>query len=168
MRKSLLDLTIHYTTLTKQYDFYSSLYHGEPFVHHHNGRINAIGNNEQYFFNLQSFTLFDIALGLKNMHASPVLFKEIVTTLLQQDFPAEKKALIEAHTHLNWNNVEKLAHKLKSGSIYMGLRQLQQACQYFEEYYHSGQQTLLEPLYQQILSTLNASQHALEDWINTF
>lgn len=121
-----------------------------------------LSKNEKHLFALHPFPLVDIESGLRNMNADETLFITILHTLLEQEFPNEHSAYIRAYAQTDWETIEKLAHKMKGGSIYTGLIRLQHACQHFEEYYLSGQTQLLEALYQQIIHTMQETQQALE------
>ncbi len=121
-----------------------------------------ISSDEKHLFALHRFPLIDIESGLKNMNADETLFITILHTLLEQEFPNESSAYIQAHAKNDWETIEKLAHKMKGGAIYTGLIRLQHACQHFETYHLSGQTLLLEGLYQQIIHTMRETQQALE------
>lgn len=122
----------------------------------------SLETKEEQLFILKQFPILDMASGLKNMNADDRLFIGILRTLLKQEFPNERLAYQEAHAKTDWETIEKLAHKMKGGAIYIGLLRLQHACQHFETYYMSGQTRLLEALYQQIIHTLYETERQLE------
>ncbi|MBA4260435.1 MAG: hypothetical protein C0446_14825, partial [Chitinophaga sp.] len=64
-----------------------------------------------------------------------------------------------------WEEVEKLAHKIKGGVAYLGTQKMRYACQYLERYYKAGHRTLLEPLYQQLISVSNDTNQTLLNWL---
>ncbi|MCR9192434.1 MAG: Hpt domain-containing protein [Gammaproteobacteria bacterium] len=130
-----------------------------------NPQTTSLSLSEKALFDIASFPVLDIAVGLKNMHADTALFTDIVKTMLEKDLPLEKRAYKQAYAEKDWETLEKLVHKMKGGSIYTGLVQLQHACDYFEVYYQSGQKPLLEKLYQQIMHTIDRSQQALQTWL---
>lgn len=122
-------------------------------------------SHEKYLFELQQFPLIDIQSCLKNMNADQSALITIFHMLISQEFPNEITSYALAHEQVNWEKIEKLAHKMKGGAIYTGLIKLQYACQYFEDYYQTGQTILLEKLYQQILHVLQETHQTLADLI---
>ncbi len=120
---------------------------------------------EQKLFDLSQFPVFDVATGLTNMHANHALFIDIIKIIIHQEFPTETLAYKQAYAQNNWGKIEKLAHKMKGGSIYTGLTRLQYACQYLEDYYQSNQTTLLDQLYQQLMHTIDETQQELVSWL---
>lgn len=122
----------------------------------------SLAVEDKQLFALHRFPILDMASGLKNMNADDSLFITILRTLVEQEFPIERAAYKEAHAKTDWETIEKLAHKMKGGAIYIGLLRLQHACQNFETYYLSGQTFLLEPLYQQIIYTLHETEQQLD------
>jgi len=130
-----------------------------------NPQTTSLSLSEKALFDLAAFPAFNIAAGLKNMHADTALFTDIVKTMLEKDLPLEKRAYEQAYAEKDWETIEKLVHKMKGGSIYTGLVKLQYACDHFEVYYQSGQKPLREKLYQQIMHTIDLSQEALQTWL---
>ena len=117
--------------------------------------------HEEYLFELQQLPLIDVSSCLKNMNADESALYAIFQMLIAQEFPSELASYERAHEQVNWEKIEKLAHKMKGGAIYTGLVKLQHACQNYEDYYQSGQTVLLENLYQQILKVLQETQESL-------
>lgn len=52
---------------------------------------------------------------------------------------------------------------MKGGAVYIGAVKMEKACQYFERYFKSGQQTLLEKLYQQMVQVINETAKAIKN-----
>ena len=122
-------------------------------------------DNEKKFFDLDHCPILHVESGLKNMNADRILFKDIIHTMIEQEIPTEKTAFIQAHSKKDWDKIERLAHKMKGGSIYTGLIRMHHACKYFEDYYRNEQTQLLEELYQQILDTMDETQNYLKHWL---
>lgn len=122
----------------------------------------SLSSDEQRFFDLDNYPIIDIQSCLIRMKADQGTFYSILQTLITEELPNEKIAYIRAHQQGKWENIEKLAHKMKGGAMYTGLVKLQYACQYFEDYYQNNQPRLLENLYQQIIQVLQETIHSLQ------
>jgi len=81
---------------------------------------------------------------------------------MQQDIKLMQAQYEQGH----WEEVEKLAHKIKGGVAYLGTQRMRYACQYLERYYKAGHRTLLEPLYQQLLNVSAKTNEVLDFWLN--
>jgi two-component system, OmpR family, aerobic respiration control sensor histidine kinase ArcB len=73
--------------------------------------------------------------------------------------------LQEHYKHKDWESIEKTAHKIKGGVVYLGTQRMRFACQYFERYYKAGHRELLEPLYQQIIRVNEETITFIEYWL---
>ncbi|KTD36802.1 sensory histidine-kinase / response regulator [Legionella nautarum] len=80
---------------------------------------------------------------------------------IPQDFPRLK----DAFAAKNYEQVEKLAHKIKGGAVYVGTTRMKYACQYLERYWKSGQQALFEKLYEQTVSVIEETVTFVENWL---
>jgi HPt (histidine-containing phosphotransfer) domain-containing protein len=70
-----------------------------------------------------------------------------------------------AFSRQNFASIEKLAHKIKGGSVYLGLIRMKYACQYVERYWKTGQCELFEALYHQAVSTIEETITYIEGWL---
>ncbi|KTC84422.1 MULTISPECIES: ATP-binding protein [Legionella] len=109
-------------------------------------------NSEKELFELEQFPLLDIAKGLETLDNESILNEMLQMMLV--DIPIIQSDIHKAHETNDWNKVEKLAHKAKSGATYVGTTRMQYACQYLERYHKAGHSHLLEELYQQLLQVL--------------
>ena len=91
--------------------------------------------------------------------------KELLILMTNEAIPEDGQAIQEAYTQKNWNKIEALAHKIKSGALYCGTKRLKYACQYLERYCQTGHTELLDPLYQQVNHTLFQTQQAINEWL---
>jgi two-component system aerobic respiration control sensor histidine kinase ArcB len=123
--------------------------------------------SEKQFFDLNKYPLINIQSCFKNMSADPPAFLNILHTLINQEFPEERLAYIQAHRQSDWEKIERIAHKMKGGAMYTGLVKLQYACQHYEDYHQKKQTNLREDLYQQILQVMEETKQALEQLITT-
>jgi HPt (histidine-containing phosphotransfer) domain-containing protein len=70
-----------------------------------------------------------------------------------------------AHSIGNWEEIEKFAHKMKGGAVYIGTVRMQHACQYLERYHKAGHTRLLELLYQQLITVVDDTQNHIREWL---
>ncbi|KTD63502.1 sensory box histidine kinase/response regulator [Legionella shakespearei DSM 23087] len=121
-------------------------------------------DTEEELFILEPFPLFDEELALKQIPDKQFLMTLVESYLsesMQQDFIQ----LRQEYSSHNWEQVEKIAHKIKGGLAYLGAQKMRFACQYLERYYKAGHRTLLEPLYEQILSVHDKTNEELRRWL---
>lgn len=124
-------------------------------------------NTEEELFRLDNYPLFDARFGLEqvnDMHLLSILVKDYVSDTIQQDI----HKINEAYTIKNWDEIGKLAHKLKGGAAYIGIRRMFYACQYLERYHKAGNRRLLEPLYKQLITVNDDTKNALNQWIKQY
>ncbi|WP_274520252.1 Hpt domain-containing protein [Legionella nautarum] len=82
---------------------------------------------------------------------------------MPQDF-AKMQAAFAAK---NYEQVEKLAHKMKGGAVYVGTLRMKYACQYLERYWKSGQRELFEKLYAQAVSVIEETMSYVKNWLQS-
>lgn len=117
-------------------------------------------NTETGLFALEQYPLLDEGDGLgksgnkKNLQAA-------LAMMLEEMLPAEMVDLKEAHLAGDWEKAQKIAHKLKGGSLYCGTIRMTMACQYFERYWKMGYRKLLEELYQQLVSVIEETKTSI-------
>lgn len=120
-------------------------------------------SSEEDLLKLTIYPLFDMENGISTLGSKEILYemiKEMVFTI-----PVDKKELEQAHTSLDWQGVEKLAHRMKSGALYCGIIRMRYACQYLERYRKAGYFALQENLYQQLLVVLEDTKLTLSEWL---
>ncbi|WP_367274451.1 Hpt domain-containing protein [uncultured Legionella sp.] len=66
---------------------------------------------------------------------------------------------------LDYPLVEKTAHKIKGGAVYVGTIRMKYACQYVERYWKTGQRELFAALYHQAVSTIEETITYIEGWL---
>lgn len=124
-------------------------------------------NTEEELFDLSIYPVFDVAFGLSqinNMALFASLVKDYVADVIQSDVDN----INEAYRSKNWDEIERLTHKLKGGAAYIGIRRMFFACQYLERYHKAGHDTLLDPLYHQIIDVNSETVVALNKWIEQY
>ncbi len=116
-------------------------------------------------FELSQFALLDSKQALKSC-GSQALFKELLLTLLTEEIPIDLAAMKRAFAEKNYAEVEKLAHKIKGGAVYVGTTRMKYACQYLERYWKTGELELFEALYQQMLTVIEETCLQIKDWLS--
>lgn len=110
--------------------------------------------------------MLDIDAGLANLGDASILH-ELLNIMTKQELPTELSEIQAAYTELDWDKIEKLAHKMKSGALYCGTIRLKLACQYLERYRKAGYTKLLNELYFQLIRVANETKQSINNWIST-
>lgn len=121
--------------------------------------------HEDHWFELSGFSLLDIDEGIRTIGDQESL-TEMLKFMLSESLPDDTNKLISAHKDGNWEKTQQFVHKIKGGAVYVGTIKLKMACQYFDQYWKSGERDLLELLYQQVLRTIESSSQAMNLWLN--
>ncbi|CEG61689.1 protein of unknown function [Legionella micdadei] len=123
-------------------------------------------SSEEELFLLDPYPLLDIDAGLANLGDASILH-ELLNIMTKQELPTELSEIQAAYTELDWDKIEKLAHKMKSGALYCGTIRLKLACQYLERYRKAGYTKLLNELYFQLIRVANETKQSINNWIST-
>ncbi|KTD38684.1 PAS domain-containing hybrid sensor histidine kinase/response regulator [Legionella oakridgensis] len=121
-------------------------------------------DTEEELFMLDKYSLLDEDAAMQNT-GNEDLLRQILHIMAEQEIPNDIAAIAKAHAEHDWTTVEKLAHKMKGGAVYLGTIKIKYACQYLERYQKAGQNALLEPLYQQLIKVLNDTKQYLHQWL---
>ncbi len=121
-------------------------------------------DTENELFQLSHLPLFDEDLALKQIPDRSLLIN-MLHTYVSETVQQEIHLLEKYYKQQDWVNVEKIAHKIKGGVVYLGTPKIGFACQYFERYYKAGHRTLLEPLYQQLINVNEETTNYIEQWL---
>ncbi len=89
------------------------------------------------------------------------MLKELLT-LMTQELPADLECMKNAFKALDYPLVEKTAHKIKGGAVYVGTIRMKYACQYVERYWKTGQCELFDALYHQAVCTIEETLTYIE------
>lgn len=131
-----------------------------------NGKLGLdLPDNEEQLFRLDSYPLLDIDKGIKSLGNKEIL-KDLIALMCAEAIPEDLLSIQNAYREKNWEQIENLAHKMKSGAIYCGTVKMQYACQFLERYRKAGHFILLEELYQQLISTVEKTKIYLEHWLS--
>lgn len=117
-------------------------------------------NDESLLFQLQAYPLFDKKQALENI-GSDALLDELLAFLINTDLPHERAAMQSAYEQQDWERIEKLAHKIKGGAVYIGTVRLKMACQYLERYRKAGYRSLLPRLFEQLMAVIDDTKQAI-------
>lgn len=119
---------------------------------------------EEELFNLDPFPYLDIQTA-KNSIGDEHILRESLQMMMSEEINRDIMRIEKAHANLDWIEVEKLAHKIKGGAIYIGTVKMKYACQYLERYQKAGLTKLLEPLYQQLITVVLNTQSHIRQWL---
>lgn len=134
-------------------------------THKNSSKKNSdVHEQNQSLFDLSPFPILDLEEGIKAT-GNKMILEEMLTFMLEDTLPKDRQLIQEAHTNLDWDKTQQLAHKIKGGAVYVGTVQLKMACQYIERYYKSGQRAQLESLYQQVLTVIDQTCKEIGDFL---
>jgi two-component system, OmpR family, aerobic respiration control sensor histidine kinase ArcB len=121
-------------------------------------------NTESELFQLEKYPIFDEQEGIKQSGGKEML-REALSMSIEDIIPTEITNIEAAYLIQDWENVQKIAHKLKGGSLYCGTIRMTYACQYLERYWKAGHRKLLEELYQQFMTVTEQTEQAISRWL---
>ena len=123
-------------------------------------------NTESELFLLHDLDILDINNALISMGHDMTLFKDILTSMILKEMPKDLTELERAYVAKNWDDLEKLAHRMKGGLVYCGTLRLVRACQYLERYHKAGHTRQLEALYQQLRQVADETTKTIQLWLS--
>ena len=127
------------------------------------GARRDLPDSDDEMFQLHQFPLLNSEEALKNC-ATQEMLRDLLT-LMNQELPTDLECMKEAFKSLDYSLVEKTAHKIKGGAVYVGTARMKYACQYVERYWKSGQRELFDALYHQAVSTIEETITYIEGWL---
>ena len=105
--------------------------HETPVVDYSKARKDLPDSNDE-MFQLNQFPILNSDEALKNC-ATQEMLKELLT-LMTQELPNDLERMKIAFKAHDYPLVEKTAHKIKGGAVYVGTTRMKYACQYVERY----------------------------------
>ena len=129
-----------------------------------NGLGKDLPHTEAQLFQLEQYPLLDIEKGLEATQNESAL-RQMLYLLIEEIIPQEISILENYYMNKDWGNIEKIAHKLKGGSLYCGTVRMGYGCQYLERYYKAGHRELLEKLYKQFRIVLKQTTEHIEKYL---
>jgi PAS domain S-box-containing protein len=120
-------------------------------------------DDDEELFQLNQFPLLDEQEALKNCGTHEMLIE--LLTLMSSDLLSDLEQLNHAFTQQDYPQVEKIAHKIKGGAVYVGTIRMKYACQYVERYWKSEQRELFDALYHQAVITIQETYRFIKEWL---
>jgi HPt (histidine-containing phosphotransfer) domain-containing protein len=114
-------------------------------------------------FQIESFPIFEIEQLIHNFGSKEAL-NEMLTIMLSET-ELDLRRMEKAFSTKDYALVEKLAHKIKGGALYLGMVKMKYACQYVERYWKTGQNKLFERLYLQMIATIEQTAQFIKNWM---
>ncbi|CAM2876069.1 Hpt domain-containing protein [Legionella worsleiensis] len=124
-------------------------------------------NSDNELFELNQFPLFDKEQAIKNCGNESILL-ELVTLMALKQIPEDLEHIKTAFQEQDYSLVERIAHKIKSGAMYLGTTRMKFACQYVERYRKSGEDQLFAQLYSQAVKVIEETERFLTDWLEKY
>lgn len=123
-------------------------------------------DTEEELFALDQFPILEVEQTLKNL-GDKSIFVELLKDLIEVSLPQDFTRMKDAFASKDYEQVEKLAHKMKGGAVYVGTTRMKYACQYLERYWKSGQQEQFEKLYAQAVSVIEETAMFVKNWLKS-
>lgn len=123
-------------------------------------------DNEDELFQLEQYAILEIEQALKSLGDKSVLI-DLLKGLVEKDLNNDFLKMKTAFANEDYDNVEKLAHKIKGGAVYVGTIRMKYACQYLERYRKTGKQELFPKLYEQAVSVIEETERYVKEWLKT-
>lgn len=120
-------------------------------------------DSDDEMFQLSQLAILNSEEAVKNCGTNEML-KELLT-LMAQELPTDLESMKKAFTDNDYSLVEKTAHKIKGGAVYVGTIRMKYACQYLERYWKTGQRELFETLYNQAVCSIEETITFIEGWL---
>ena len=92
---------------------------------------------EEELFQLDAFPYLDIQLAKESISHEAML-REIQQMMMSEEIHKDISKIEKAHAEDDWAEVERLAHKMQGGAVYIGTVKMRYACQYLERYQKAG------------------------------
>lgn len=121
-------------------------------------------DSDAELFQLGQFALLDTEQALKNCGDQAMVI-ELLTMMLNTEMPKDLTAMKQAYADKDYETVEKLAHKIKGGAVYVGTTRMKYACQYVERYWKTGERELFDTLYHQAVSVIDETCLHIKVWL---
>lgn len=118
---------------------------------------------DEQLFQLNQFSLLNEDEALNNCGSLPTVHE--LLRMMAETLPSDLDLMKNAFVTKDYSMIEKTAHKIKGGAVYIGTSRMRYACQYLERYWKSGQRELMDALYHQAISTINETLIYIKGWL---
>lgn len=123
-------------------------------------------DSEEELFALEQFPLLEVEQTLNNL-GDKAVFIDLLENLIKTDLSADFLKMKIAYADKNYDQVEKIAHKMKGGAVYVGTIRMKYACQYLERYWKTGQRKLFDKLYAQTVTVIDETDSYIKEWLKS-
>lgn len=120
-------------------------------------------DSDEELFQLSQFALLNNQEALKNCGTQDML--KTMLQLMTKELPSDLNLMKKAFAQKDYSLVEKTAHKIKGGAVYVGTTRMKYACQYVERYWKSGERKLFDALYHQAVTTIEETITYIDGWL---
>jgi CheY-like chemotaxis protein len=142
---------------------------GQPILETQKGTHGRLGfdlpDSEEELFALSHLPLLDIDKAISTI-GNKELVCQVLQLMISEEIQKDIRVIQEAYLQGHWPEIERFAHKMKGGAMYIGTIKMQFASQYLERYIKAKHTRLLEPLYQQLIQVVNDTQDYIRSWLN--
>lgn len=121
-------------------------------------------DNDAELFQLGQFALLDSEQALKNCGNQETVV-ELLSMMLDTEMPRDLEILKQSFANKDYAAIEKLAHKIKGGAVYIGTTRMKYACQYVERYWKAGERELFDALYDQAVNVIEETCLHVKAWL---
>lgn len=121
-------------------------------------------DTEEELFQLEQYPLLETTQTIKNLGDKAILI-DLLNNLVQKSLPEDFILMKTAFLQQDYEQVEKLAHKIKGGAVYVGTMRMKYACQYLERYWKTGQIALFGQLYKQVVVVIEETLEYVKNWL---
>ncbi|MCA0403932.1 MAG: response regulator [Proteobacteria bacterium] len=121
-------------------------------------------DTEKELFNLEQFPILELEQTIKNLGDKTILI-DLLKNLMQNELSSDYEKMKTAFAEENFVEVERIAHKIKGGAVYIGTIRMKYACQYLERYWKTGQRSLFPRLYEQAIAVIEETEHTIKNWL---
>ncbi len=119
---------------------------------------------EKQLFELDKFPLLDINSAVESL-GNEAMLHDILSLMANKEIPSDLLNMQKIYIDKDWDGIEKLAHKMKGGTLYCGTTRMKYACQYLERYRKAGHASKLEKLYQQLIQVTQETKQSITQWL---
>lgn len=121
-------------------------------------------NEDTHLLDLSQFPVLDVQNGIQST-GSEELLAQMLRFMLNETLNPDVTLMKEAYETQDWDSIQRLAHKIKGGAIYLGTVKMKMACEYLEHYWKAGKKELLEALYQQLIGTIEETTAEIKNYL---
>ncbi|MBA2709204.1 MAG: response regulator [Tatlockia sp.] len=120
-------------------------------------------DSDEEMFDLDQFALFDCEQALQSRGNLTDLLE--VLSIMRTDLPTQLERMKKAFYEKDYPTIEKTAHQIKGGAVYVHTNRMKYACQYLERYWKTGETALMDKLYIQAVKTIQETYDHVNDWL---